>query len=648
MAEPQGTYADFYTNTYMQTHYQRYQLALQMAQGETLRAMEVAQLLDRQIRNLQTAQARVTSSRSMSEFEANLKILSLENNVENAALQRQITVINNVEKQYNIDSTLPSMNQSADDFGAALIGVSDPSAAARRYANQITGYSKGSDGANAVAAATFGAFQAAAYRKGGSARTKFDANRAKIKAEIAKAQGVQEVGMDTWQAQKDKEIASRLSKQGGRTLTKTEITALKELEKDPQKALAKQRATTVGGLEAQKQKLLEQQKHALQVAQQRPEQTMMRAQTIYSETMSPMKQKDMALRRQSDILRSLPPEQKMMALGFERVTAEQGAALLDKSYAEIEAGSAEAIAQQVYYAALKDRMAGKPVSFKIHEKVYEMTEDTDERELALGYILRMTEAAGGKKGKIKGAEKSTAVFDAGVAGITPGLTKEEKRKYKYLEKQRSNEDDWQKEEGSKYGVGPWRTTVKYLTAAEREELKFLEYKKSLETKKPLPFFEDPRTKEEAETPTGIEHLNETQKLAYEAILEASGIDEAKGYASRIPVIEQAVVPQPEPLEVDEETTLVETIEEPTTIDYSARAANWRSGTAIKPHETKKSGYEYRITDWTEEYDPIFTYYDKGYEFVVDPVKNPEAWKQANDAYLLDFPVVIPEEEPPEE
>ena len=53
------------------------------------------------------------------------------------------------------------------------------------------------------------------------------------------------------------------------------------------------------------------------------------------------------------------------------------------------------------------------------------------------------------------------------------------------------------------------------------------------------------------------------------------------------------------------------------------------------------GYEYKITDWTPQNTPIYTYYDKNTSFIVDPVNNPDAWKQAQDAYLIDFPVIEP-------
>ena len=439
MAEPKQTNGDYYRNIYIDTHYQRYSMALQMAQAETLRAYELSVMLSRQLSKLQQQKARIQSSSSMSEFEANLKIAGLENSMENNALQRQITVVNNVEKQYNIDSTLPSTNQAANEFGNALVGVADVEAAAKRYSNQVSGYSKGTNGAKATAASIYSSFQAAAYQKGGAAKTKFDANRSKISAAIAQSTGVSVSDMNTWQAQKDQQISDEITKYGGQALDKAQLQELRTKAKDPSQRLRSSKQSVLTPISTEEEKLRKQQQEYIEMSSRSPEETMLRAQTIYRETMSPMSQQQMAKRRQADILRSLPQEQKLLAQGYERVTLDQAKQIMNKSYKSLD--SEEKAALEIYRAALKDRVAKKPVSFKIHEKIHEMyPEDSNKQELVAGYILRLTEAEGASKGNPVGKDAApwAARYDAQIMGFEPGLTKEEKKQLKELKKIQSD------------------------------------------------------------------------------------------------------------------------------------------------------------------------------------------------------------------
>ena len=416
--KPQQTVADFYTSTYLQTHMQRYQYALQMAQQQQASSMAVAQMLNEQLKNIDNQIADIKGAKSSDQFNRLVKAYGLKQDVLSDKARRQIAVYNQVNDIWNIQASLPTMSNAADQFASSLASAGTIESKARRYAGSVGGYSRGTDQAKAVAAATYSNFMADAYRKG--YQTQFDASKSQIKTAIAQTMGVNVTDIDTAEAQKQKMIKDRLSEQGGTIISES------DLNKVIQEAQAAQTGTVTQGqtksavdqlLEARTQ-IAAEQMMALQRAQQTPEQTIQQARNIYRSQFAPVKTQEKEA-FQNYMLR-LDPVQQMMMLGFESTKPGDVAfikkprqsvakqALKDNATRE---DKAKLVAYDLFYAAQSDIKAGKTPQYKIHEKVAEAFPNDDAtQQKVLGYILRAQGELSGDS--IDKAEKRTAELKA--------------------------------------------------------------------------------------------------------------------------------------------------------------------------------------------------------------------------------------------
>ena len=397
MAEPNQTVGEFYTSVYLQTHMQRYQAALQMAQQNQAQQMIVAQMLNEQLKILDRQITDLQGAGSSDEFNRLVKAYGLKQDVQADRARRQLAVYDQVNDIWNITPSLPTISNAGESFGNSLAAAGSIENKARRYASTVGGYSRSTDQAKAVAAATYTQFRADASRKGYGST--FTANDAKIKQAIADTMGVSVSDISTADAQKQKMIKDRLQDQGAEIVSEAQLDdVIKKAKQDVAGADDK----TVSDLLTQRTAIATQQRQAIEAATASPEQTIQQARNIYRAQFAPIATQEREAF--NNYLARLDPVQQMMMLGFEtttegdvafmkqprqKVVKGAGAAPGDLSAAKTKDARAKLAAYDLYYAAQKDLKEGKVPSYKIHEKVKELFPNDDaSQQKVLGYILR--------------------------------------------------------------------------------------------------------------------------------------------------------------------------------------------------------------------------------------------------------------------
>ena len=360
--------ADFYTNAYLTTHMKRYQMALQMVQQQKQSEFMIAQMLNDQIRNLDRQIASVKGAGSSSEFNQLIKAYQLKQSVIGDATKRQIQVYDSVEDMFDVSTSLPTINNAADTFAKSLATAGSVESKARRSAGSVGGYSRGTEQAKAVAAATYSAMKADAYRNG--QQIKFDANDSTIRSTIAKTMNVSETDIDTVDIQKQKMLTQRLDALGGATTDEATLDALiADVEaRDSGEATPSGKKSAIDQLMTQRTALATQQNVALSKAQASPEAQIQQARELYRSQFAPRAtQKKQAF---ENYLLSLDKPQQMIALGYENTKPSQ-VKFMFKPRNKIAGNEAKEVAYDLFYAAQKERREGKKPSYLIHTKVEE-------------------------------------------------------------------------------------------------------------------------------------------------------------------------------------------------------------------------------------------------------------------------------------
>lgn len=387
--------ADFYTNAYLTTHMKRYQMALQMVQQQKQSEFMIAQMLNDQIRNLDRQIASVKGAGSSSEFNQLIKAYQLKQSVIGDATKRQIQVYDSVEDMFDVSTSLPTINNAADTFAKSLATAGSVESKARRSAGSVGGYSRGTEQAKAVAAATYSAMKADAYRNG--QQIKFDANDSTIRSTIAKTMNVSETDIDTVDIQKQKMLTQRLDALGGATTDEATLDALiADVEaRDSGEATPSGKKSAIDQLMAQRTALATQQNVALSKAQASPEAQIQQARELYRSQFAPRAtQKKQAF---ENYLLSLDKPQQMIALGYENTKPSQ-VKFMFKPRNKIAGNEAKEVAYDLFYAAQKERREGKKPSYLIHTKVEEaFPNNPAKQQEVLGYIFRATEVETGTK-----------------------------------------------------------------------------------------------------------------------------------------------------------------------------------------------------------------------------------------------------------
>lgn len=385
MAETVG---QFYTSAYLQTHMQRYQLALQMAQQQAASQMVVAQMLNDQLRNLDKQIADIKGAKSSSELNSLIKAYQLKQSVMSDRARRQISIYDQVNDIFDVSSSLPTINNAGDSFASSLATAGSVESKAQRAAGSVGGYSRSTDQAKAVAAATYSRFRADAYRKG--QRTKFDANDAAIRKAIADTMGVKPADIDTADVQKEKMLRDRLQAQGGQAISTSDLNKLIDEFKADEAGDASpaSQKDAIEQLLLKRTELSKQQQKALAGATQSPEATIARARNIYRSQFAPIPTQQK--QQFANYVKQLNPTQQMITLGF--VETKPGEVnFMKKPRAKIVKGGDQQkiVAYDLFYAAQKDIKAGKAPGYLIHTKVAEaFPNDTVKQQKVLGYIFR--------------------------------------------------------------------------------------------------------------------------------------------------------------------------------------------------------------------------------------------------------------------
>ena len=151
---------DFYTNAYLKTHMQRYQMALQMAQMQAQNEIVVAQMLAKQLAAIEKQIADVRKAGTGAEFNALVKAYQLKQAVVSDKSKRQIQIYNQVNDIWDISGALPTLSGAGEKFANSLATAGSVENKARRFAGTVGGYSRSTDQAKAVAAAMYSEFKA--------------------------------------------------------------------------------------------------------------------------------------------------------------------------------------------------------------------------------------------------------------------------------------------------------------------------------------------------------------------------------------------------------------------------------------------------------------------------------------------------------
>jgi len=378
----------FYTDAYLKTHMQRYQMALQMAEMQAQNEIVVAQMLAKQLAAIDKQIKDINKAGTGAEFNALVKAYQLKQAVISDKSKRQIQIYNQVNDIWDISGALPTLSGAGEKFANSLATAGSVENKARRFAGTVGGYSRSTDQAKSVAAAMYSSFKADSYRKG--YQTTFDANDAKIRKAIADVAGVQPTDIDTADVQKEKMIRDRLKAQGGQVISSRELDALVKEAEAAQKGSASPagKKAVIDDLITRRTQLEERQLQAIEAASLSPEQKLQQARQIYRSQLAPVEvQQQEAFK---NYMRTLSTPQQMIMLGFENTTPGQ-AKFMFGTRDKIKDDKKRA-AYDLYYQAQKDRRAGKVPNFMLHEKVAELYPDRpDIQQQILGYIFRATE-----------------------------------------------------------------------------------------------------------------------------------------------------------------------------------------------------------------------------------------------------------------
>jgi len=380
--------AEFYTDAYLKTHMQRYQMALQMVQQQKATEFMVAQMLSEQIRNLDRQIASIKGASSSSEFNQLIKAYQLKQSVISDSKRRQIQIAQDVNDIFDTSSALPSISNAADTFAKSLATAGSIESKTKRSAGSVGGYSRSTDQAKAVAAATYTNFKADAYRNG--QQIKFDANDATIRKAIAQTMGVLESDIDTVDNQREAMLKDRLDKQGGQAVDDTTLDQLiKDAGAQPGQTTPSQTKGAVEQLLQRRTALETQQTAALQKATATPEAQMQQAKQLYRSQFAPK-----ATQRKANFenyLLTLSQPQQQIFLGYENTTPRQAKFMFGPRQ-KIAGDPVKEAAYDLYYAAQKERRQGKAPGYLIHTKVEELfPNDQAKQQQVLGLIFRATE-----------------------------------------------------------------------------------------------------------------------------------------------------------------------------------------------------------------------------------------------------------------
>jgi hypothetical protein len=379
----------FYGNIYMETHMMRYQQSMKLAMQEQQNAMMVAQMLNATLINLDKQIKDVKGVTTGDDFNQLMKLYGMKQTSISEREKRQIQVYNQVNDIYDISRSLPTVNNAGETFANSLAAAGTVESKARRYAGTIGGYSRSTEQAKAVAAATYERFKADAYRKG--YQSTFDANDSKIRQAIGDTMGVAPGNIDTVDAQKEAMLQDRLTKVGGSALSTSDLADIDARIQQLQAGgvSPEQQKGAIDALLAQRTQLTQQQTQALQTASRSPEESITRARRIYRSQYAPLD----VQRREAfqNYLARLDPGQQILALGYE--TTKPGAAkFIFKPRKQIADDPVKAAAYDLYYSLQKERDAGKVPGYKLHEKVAELfPNDERKQEQVIGIILRATD-----------------------------------------------------------------------------------------------------------------------------------------------------------------------------------------------------------------------------------------------------------------
>ena len=104
-----ATVADFYTNTYLLTHQQRYQQATQLAMQEQQTAFAIAQMLNAQAINLDKQIKAIKDAETEDDFNKLMKAYGLQEQVRTSQDKRRIQIYNQVDDIFDIQRSLPTI-----------------------------------------------------------------------------------------------------------------------------------------------------------------------------------------------------------------------------------------------------------------------------------------------------------------------------------------------------------------------------------------------------------------------------------------------------------------------------------------------------------------------------------------------------------
>ena len=379
----------FYGNLYMETHMMRYQQSMKLALQEQQNAMMIAQMLNATLINLDKQIKDVKGVTTTDDFNRLMKLYGMKQTSISEAEKRQLQVYRDVNDIFDISRSLPTINNAGETFAGSLASAGTVESKARRYAGTIGGYSRGTEQAKAVAAATYERFKADSYRKG--YQSTFDANDSKIRQAIGDTMGVAPGNIDTVDAQKQAMLQDRLNKVGGTALSADDLAdidaRIKQLQAGGVDTAAQKDA--IDALLAQRTQLTAQQQQALQTASRSPEESITRARRIYRSQYAPID----VQRREAfqNYLARLNPGQQILALGYE-TTKPGDAKFIFKPRKNIADDQVKSAAYDLYYTLQKEREQGKVPTYKLHEKVAELfPNDEKKQERVIGIILRATE-----------------------------------------------------------------------------------------------------------------------------------------------------------------------------------------------------------------------------------------------------------------
>ena len=228
------TYGELFQDTYLTSHRQKMQLAIQLAQQElqTQQAMlqyyqkKEKQYLD-YIEEVGTAGAGRSGGRvTDKQFERQLAALKLKQSVKQDADKRELQIIKFVEDEYSVPvGATGSINQQARQ---AALNLSASMSNANTAIRGTTGFKPGTTQALAAALTFYSEMKAQANLAGRG--TQFQANDAAIRSSIANHFGVQGMNGEAlmlapqgFQTMKDNRAAALKSQIGGQSLSNAEL-----------------------------------------------------------------------------------------------------------------------------------------------------------------------------------------------------------------------------------------------------------------------------------------------------------------------------------------------------------------------------------------------------------------------------------------